>query len=212
MALQVSGQLVKGGAPGPVFPQDQQGAVLVTEQNPRYYQGVYNGNTYCWQTLAAATPTGAVPLAAAGTPIIAVWNPPGSGKNVIILQTSVAVRNVGTTLGLGSFWFSGGPTATITQAASIPVNMLSMTAAGSIAKAFSAVALTGSTALLSLRPIAGTGYNATVAATVAMGPSIEDTAGGVVVIPGNLLAVTCSVTGGTASTVDAGLVWLELPI
>jgi hypothetical protein len=212
MGLQVQGQNTKTGAPGQPFPQDQQNAPLVTELNARYYQNVYNGQSYCWQTLAAAAPTGAVPLGAAGTPIIALWNPPGSGYNAVVIQTSVAVRNVGTTLGLGSFWFSGGPTATITAAASVPLNMLTLTQAGSKMKAFSATALTGSSALLSMRPISGTGYNASVATTVAMGPSIEDTAGGIIVIPGNLIAITCSVTGGTGSTVDAGLVWVELPI
>lgn len=185
--------------------------ILVTELMPRYYENIYRGKVFSVAANAVATPTGAVPLGAAGTPLVAIYNPSGSGVNLVVLQTAVAARNVGTTLGLGSFWFSGGPTAVITAAASAYLNLLTLQGTGSSAKPYANAALTGSSALLAIRPIGALGYSATQATAVAPNGWLEDTAGGIVVIPGNVVAVSCSVTGGTGSTVDAALIWTEIP-
>lgn len=184
------------------------GSQVVTDAHGRYYEASRLGKLYC-VTASALNTTAGYPLGAAGTPLIAVWNPPGTGTNLVIIQVSVAMRANGT-VSPGSIGLSGGPTATITQATvTTPLNQFTFTTTGSVAKGYVNVALTGSTALTAIRPVIGVGA-ATSATTVFSGVATEDTAGSVIVIPGNVVALSATVSG-TAASVDAAIVWEEVP-
>jgi hypothetical protein len=209
MALQISGQSLKTQAPGAPFPQDQQGALLVTEYNPRYYQQAYLGQTFMLASTAMAG-TGFAG-AAGGTPLLGVWNPAGTGKNLIILQASVAVVATATGAGTTQFRLYGGPTAAITQATvTVPLNMLSLTASGSVAKGFVNAALTSSTAGNFLWSL-GNYYWATAAGAVITPPLYQDFSGSIIVPPGAYLALG-AVTILTSMTNDASILWAEQPI
>lgn len=215
MALQVTGQAQgvlsqsqKSGIPGSVN-TGWHNELLKSDLLPRYAYLVLNGLAFSVVANAVAAPAGAYPLGAAGVPLVAIYNPPGSGKNLIILQGSVSVRSGGTA-GAGTFGWSGGPTAAITAAASAYLNLLSLAGTGSVAKPYSNTALTGSSALTAIRPMLAAGAN-TAATQGTANICTEDVAGLIVVTPGNVVALSGAVTN-TAGVVDAGLLWAELPI
>jgi hypothetical protein len=184
--------------------------LLITELMARYYEQTYRGNKFAAQ-VAAANPTGVSTgiLGAAGTPLLLVWNPAGSGKNLVILQSFIAMRNNGT-VSPGSFVWSAGPTTPVTANLSQPLNLASLQASGSVAKFVANAAATGLSALLYVRPIMGVGA-ATTATTTGFPQGYEETAGGLIVPPGYAAAIISTVTG-TAAVVDAGIVWDEIPV
>jgi hypothetical protein len=210
MALQVSGQFIKTQAPGAPFPQDQQGNVGVSEYAPRYYLQAYSGQTF-FTSVAAAAPT-AYTGAAGGTPLIGLWNPATTGRNLILLRASVALATQATTtLNTTSIRLYGGPTAAITQATvSTPVNTLSLAGSGSIAKAYLNVATTASTALTYIESI-GSYWWSTAVGTGLTPPVMWDFAGSILVAPGNMIALS-PYAALTAATYDAALFWSELPV
>ena len=210
MALQVNGQSQKTGAPAQPFIQDQQNALLVSLLNPKYYQNLYQGATFAAQ-VANANPTGVSTgiLGAGGTPLLGIWNPAGTGKNLVVLQSFIAMRNNGT-VSPGSFVWSAGLTTPVTANLNQPLNLATLQASGSVAKFIANAAATGSSALLYVRPILGVGAATTVTST-GFPQGYEETAGGILVPPGAMAAIISTVTG-TAAVVDAGIVWAELPI
>ncbi len=209
MALQISGQSLKTGSPGQAFPQDQQNGLLVTEFLPRYYEQAYLGQTFFTSTASAGGT--AYVGAAGGTPLLAVWNPIGSGKNLVLLQAMVGVVATASGAGTTQFRLYGGPTAAITQATvATPVSTLSLAASGSVAKAFANVALTSSTALTFITTI-GNYYWASAAGAILSEPLIQDFSGAIIVAPGNMIAMG-AVSILTSMTNDAYFLWSELPV
>ncbi len=183
---------------------------LVTELQPRYYEQAYRGQTF-FTSVASAAPTAYVG-AAGGTPLVGLWNPAGSGKNLVLLRASIALAaQATTTLNTTSFRLYGGATAAITQATvSVPVSTLSLTGSGSVAKAYLNVALTSSTALTYIETI-GSYWWSTAVGTALVPPVDWDFAGGIIVVPGNMIALG-AYAALTAATYDAALVWSEVVI
>lgn len=183
---------------------------LVSELQPRYYEQVYRGQTF-YTSVAAAAPTAYIG-AAGGTPLIGLWNPAGTGKNLVLLRASVALATQATTtLNTTSIRLYGGQTAAITQGTvSVPVSLLSLTATGSIAKSYLNVALTASTALTYIESI-GSYWWSTAVGTALVPPVTWDFSGSIIVIPGNMIALG-SYAALTAATYDAALTWVEVPI
>ena len=184
--------------------------LLVSELQARYYEQAYRGQTFL-TSVAAAAPTAYVG-AAGGTPLIGLWNPASTGKNLVLLRASVALAaQATTTLNTTSIRLYGGPTAAITQATvSVPLNLLSLTASGSIAKSFLNVALTSSTALTYLESIGSYWWSSAVG-TALVPPVAWDYAGSIIVAPGNMIALS-PYAALTAATYDAALVWAEVPV
>lgn len=213
MAIQITGQgqglpsIAQKSGPPASLNSGWMAELLVSQLLPRWAYLALNGALFSVAATAVATPAAGYPLGAAGTPLVAIYNPPGSGKNALIIKASLSVRAAGT-VAAGTFGFSGGPTATITAAISAYLNLLSLQQAGSAMKPYANTALTGSTALVAIRPFmsAGAGVTQSQFANIAT----EDVDGSLVVAPGNVIALSAAVTG-TANTVDAALVWAELP-
>src|SRR5271168_3034819 len=161
MALQVSGQTLKTGANGPAFPQDQQGALVATELNPRYYLNTYAGNKFACTTAGGGVAAAATILFSTAigtfTPILAVYNPLTSQKNLVMLQSWVGVTAapLATAAQTGAFLFVVGSGQTITNAQSAtPINCLTLKASGSQAIGITAAALAGGVGNpLLLRPV-----------------------------------------------------------
>jgi hypothetical protein len=212
MAIQISGQSAKTGAPGQALPQDQQNALLVTEINPRYYQNVYAGNSYILST-TAANATGAFPFAAAGAPLLALFNPVGSGKNLILSNVGIAYETTGTGAVSLDFGLSLAGVAILgSGTVTAPTNLLSYQQSGSVAKGFINTALTSNTLSTSVVtiPILSVGLTTATSIVVPV-PALFDMGGLVVVAPGNLVTLGASATT-TAAKFDVSLLWAELPI
>jgi hypothetical protein len=181
--------------------------LMVTELMPRYYENTYRGNKY-FLALSAGGPT-AFTGGAGGTPLLSIYNPVGSGKNLVLISASVAIRATAGTAGNGSFLLWGGVSVANSGTLTKPTNMLSMSAGGSVALGSSNAATTSTTAINLIRCL-GTYYWAT-AASAFLSPINYEAAGEIVVAPGVLLALGLSVVP-TSTTCDASMIWDELPI
>jgi len=186
------------------------GDTLVSELQPRYYEQAYRGQTY-FISVAAAAGT-AYTGAAGGTPLVGIWNPANSGKNLVLLQASVGVVAAGSGVGNTQFRLYGGATATLTGTLVSPVSTLTFnsTGGGSVARAISNAATTSSTALTYIMTI-GNYYWATAAGAYLSAPIIYDCSGALIIPPGSMLALG-AVTIPTSMTNDAFLMWSEVAI
>jgi hypothetical protein len=204
-----STQSVSPGAT-PAVRQGQLGDVIVSELHGRYYEQAYRGNLFTLSVSTAAAITAYVG-AAGGTPMLAVYNPVSSGKNIVPIQ--VGYNNVVAASGAGTvsfaLWF--GPTAVITQATlTNPVNNATLNRTGSVTQCFTNVALTSSTALTNAYPV-GFYYWATAAGVIQTDRNLSDINGSIIVPPGTMIAL-----GGSAALTSAtwigSLTWEEVPI
>lgn len=187
--------------------------ILVTELQPRYYEQCYRGNTY-FLSVAAAAGT-AYTGAAGGTPLLAIHNPTGSGKNLVLKSAAVSVVAQATATGMTQFRIYSGPSVLPTGTLVQPFSALTILTGGSIAKGVSNAAMTSSTALTYVATIGTYGF---AVQTTSGGPTylltppvLWDAAGQIIVPPGNQLALG-AVTIPTSMTNDATLIWDEIPV
>jgi hypothetical protein len=182
--------------------------LLVTELQARYYEQNYRGLTF-FTSLAAAAPT-AYAGAAGGTPLVAIYNPVGSGINLVLKSALVSLVAAASAAGQTQFRLYGGPTALPTGTFVAPYSASQLSQVGSRAKAVNNAATTSSSALNYIATIA-TYYWATAASAFFVPPAAWDAAGQIIVVPGNMLALG-AVTVPTSMTNDATLFWDEVPI
>lgn len=155
-------------------------------------------------TLAA---THASPIAAGtGTPIIAIYNPTGSNRNIVIIKT-VQSHTSGTPAGPLLYNVIPNP-QNISAASTSPVSNQSFQTTGSVAKLFSNVALTGSTAGQAQRVIGGPGA---IALGAGMQTYVELHNGEFIIPPGAMVAVAAT-GAGTAHILSAYVQWMEVSI
>lgn len=204
------GQSQKSGAPSAVS-TGWHNEVLKTDLLPRYAYMVLAGKVFS-VSAAGQNPT-AYTGAAAGTPLLAVYNPPTSGVNLVGLMVGLGVQTEGTgTAGQDFALYSGVVTAIGTGTVTVPTGALSLQAAGSAAKGFSNAALTAQTGTLSLAlPLLSVGVTPGTTATKDVANGLFDCAGLVVAAPGNMIALGAAGTG-TAAKIDAVFYWAELPV
>lgn len=188
----------------------QLGDAIVSELHGRYYETTYRGNSFLLSVSTAAAVT-AFTGGAAGTPMIALFNPLGSGRNAVLNKVSVANVVASSLAGTVMFGLYFGTTAAITQATTTtPWAMNTQLQSGSVMTGFRNVALTGSTAATNLIPIASY-YWATAAGVGLVSNGVVDLEGAVIIPPGSYVAL-----GGSAALTSAtwvgSLQWEEVPV
>jgi hypothetical protein len=191
--------------------QLQLGELGVSEVLPRFTALNWSGLVFSYSVSSAAAIT-AYTGGAAGQPQIAIFNPPGSGKNFVLLGANygnVVAASAAGTVSWG-LWF--GQTALTSVAQTVfATNNLNLNSTGSAAKVYANTALTGSTALTNVLPL-GSYYWATAAgaALVTQASPIE-LPGAIIIPPGSMAAL-----GGSAALTSAtwigNLTWAELPV
>lgn len=209
---QVGPSSTQSSSPGtnPAVRQGQLGDVITSNLHGAYYEQAYRGNVFTLSVSTAAAIT-AYTGAAGGTPQLAVYNPPNSGRNIVPIQAGY--NNVVAASGAGTvswaLWY--GPTVPITQTTlTYPVNNATLNRVGSVTQCFTNVALTSSTALVNAYPI-GFYYWATAAGAFLGGPTLVDINGSFICPPGTMMAL-----GGSAALTSAtwigSLTWEEVPL
>lgn len=200
---------------GPVTGQDganpnlRQGRVsdlIVDDAHGKYNEAVSRGNVY--QLSVAAGAATAFTGGAGGTPLVSVYNPVGSGKNLSILMIGLGIHASASGAGVVAFYLYGGPSAANTGTLTSPTNLLTLQTGGSVAKGSSNAATTSTTAVGLVLPVAS--YYWATAASAFSNPSLFDIAGAVVCAPGNLVAFGGS-AALTSATYDVAMIWEELP-
>jgi hypothetical protein len=213
MAL-IQGQVgpqTNGPNSSPVLRALYSGELGVADVHARYQEAQCRQNVYCLFS-TAQNPTGAFPFAAAGTPLIGLINPTGSGKNLVLLGVGLSIQTTGTAAVTTTFGLTlTGLLVTGSGTVTNPTNMYTCLTTGSVAKGYLNTAMTSNTIQGSIvtLPIVSIGLTATTAVTNPM-PALYDVAGLIVMAPGTVLALGVSATL-TAAKVDSTLIWEEIP-
>jgi hypothetical protein len=184
------------------------GDLLVSELRGRYASAALRGKLFSVTTPAAVTAAAGTntPITAAAAALLALYNPIGSGKNLLVNKASVITVS-GTPA--GPAWWNYAVNQNITATPNVtPRNALLQGAAASVAQGFSNTALTGAAAMTVLRP--ATRISA-VAAGFNESPAFEDIGGDIVVPPGCVLALATAGTG-TSHSLIASILYEELSI
>jgi hypothetical protein len=203
--LMIRGPLQGGtGTPAP-FTATTTGAQRVADAHARYFEAVRLGNVY-FASIASGGPTAYVG-AAGGTPLLAVHNPTGSGKVLVLLAAAGLIRVTASGAGTTDLALWAGASVTPTGTQTSPKNALTFLSGG-VGLGFSNAALTGSTALSLALPL--NGYYWATAAGAYANQGFVDIAGLIVLKPGTQAALGATVVP-TSTTWDASLWWEEVP-
>lgn len=189
-----------------------------------YYEQAALGNMFSYggvsTTLVAANAT-ATSLTATAQPIIGIYNPVNSGKNLVLVETLVLITNVAASAvspmafvyvsasGTAAAGISSGSTSIIQRQLGNPTP--------SVAKGFAfSTALTGLTGNLTNTNLP---FNSTQivqpepsTATAQMGgQSAEDNQGSWILTPGSFLGVM-GTSATTTVSVASRMIWIEIPV
>lgn len=202
LSRQASGAIAN--QPGGVF-----GELLNSKLLPDYYSLVKSGMVF-GLAVAAANPSAFVG-GAAGTPLIGLYNPMTSGKDIVLLEVALGIRTTGTaavatdTNHWGVVQGATSPTGTQTQ----PRNLYNLNAGGSSVYAMANTANTGALASSLLRPAISIGLTAATAVTNVQ-RLVDELKGQIVIPPGGYYAFGASVAT-TAASMDVAAIWAEIP-
>jgi hypothetical protein len=194
----------------PNVPGGSFGEILVSEQNPVYYQLLKAGKVVSL-AVAGANPS-AFTGGAAGTPLLGLYNPAGSGVDLVVLQARTNIRYTGSAAaaGFGLNFYGvnqGGVAVTGTQTQAR--NLYSQAATGSVAWGMVNTANTAALASSLILPGPSIG-NVAAAAGLNAGLFVDDIKGAIIVAPGCYLAYGAALAL-TAGLIDAALIWAEVP-
>lgn len=188
----------------------QLGDTIVSELHGRYYETNYRGNVFLLSVSTAAAIT-AYTGGAGGTPMLAVFNPVGSGKNLVISKVSIGNVVAATAAGTVAFGLYFGTTATITQATTVaPWSMSTQLQSGSVATGFRNVALTSGSAANNVLSL-GSYYWATAAGVADIFNNAIDFEGALIIPPGAYVALGGS-SALTSATWIGSIMWEEVPV
>jgi len=193
------------------------GDQITSNLHGQYFEQAVRGNLYSFGMTSTALSANTITLTATTTPIIGVWNPVGSGKNLVLLKAKCGITAAGNSaVAPGAFvWASSINNAALTLGSN-PFNRLTMANSGSIAKAFTiATALTGLTNNLVIQQASAFGTlvaaQGATATPMVSGDTVEEFDGAWIVPPGGVLALLNTVSTTTIS-VASMLLWEEVPI
>ena len=187
------------------------GDQIISELHGRYYETTYRNSSFLLSVSTAAAVT-AYSGGAAGTPMLALYNPVGSGKNAVINKINVANVVAASAAGTATFGLYFGTTAAITQATTVvPWNMLTQAQSGSVMTGFRNVALTSGSAANNVIPL-GAYYWATAAGAALVSGSIPADMEGSIIIPPGAYAALGGSAALTSATWIGSLQWEEVAV
>lgn len=177
----------------------------------KYQAAVEAGNVYIASvksvTVTATTDISPLP-ATTGRALLAVYNPPGTGKRLSILRINIS--HVSGTPGGPLYLDIVPPSTLITGIPTLPINARDFTAGGGVGKVFAAFVPVNAIVGVMLRPLGGF---AAVAIATASAPAShnEDIDGSISVPPGGMLAITAHATG-TSHILSGSIIFEEVTI
>lgn len=195
MLMELSSSQRKVGANAPVVlaADPFTSSAHIQEVAGRYFSSVVNGEMFTMTTGLVAAPAGISPLAAGGTPMLALYNPLNSNYYALIRKLIGLTTATGTTSPKALAINTGFSANAITQTANIVglSNFIGAPVDG-IMKGFSAVALTGSSILSLFRGLNAIGNTAAQANLNSSGEDVNDE---IIVPPGCVIAIVPMVAG-----------------
>lgn len=186
--------------------------VLITELQPRYYEQTYRGNMFNASNQAAITAPAALTASSVN---FTLYNPLGSGKNVVLAFVDITVAQLAETTA-GSYQVllcantAPGQAAPATVTALSPQSALLGSGIQPSAKVYSTATLAAIPTVI--KPLFSITSAATISGAIANGSS-DNIGGTIVVTPGNYVSVQGI---GTSETTSPGLIvsmtWAEIPV
>lgn len=188
------------------FAMSRNRAIKSALSQARYQDAVLRGNVFCGGTAA----TGVAPGTAIGTTAaFSLYNPLGSGVNLVVLKATMGY--VSGTLGAGVIhWLANtNPKASATTGTAITgVNCL-LGKANSVGQALTTATLPASPTVL--RPFCS--LDASLASSVVGTLRVEDAPDGeFIVAPGCTISLHATAAAGTSPLVVFGCTWEEVPV
>lgn len=190
-----------------------EGQIITSDLSARYGEASRLGTVYSIATAPAGYTTvaaGVSPIVAATTSVmLALFNPPLSGRNLEIVK--VYANWISGTPGAGGLVFNYSCANNITTAQNAtPVNMLTGQAAGSVARGYTGtVTLTGSTLMSYVRPLSNcTPFAAAIAATTVGLNCLDEVEGAFVIPPGCMIALAPA-AAGTSPIINGAIQYRE---
>jgi hypothetical protein len=203
---------------------DITGAQITSDAHGRFQEAALRGFLFSagmtTTSISNATFTTGT-LGATCTPIIGLWNPLGSGKNLVVLQARVQlIANAVTTFtGPGGLMWCTAVNQSAISTGIVPLSRLSLVASGSVGKGFANTALTGLSGNLTVQEASGiisfsnNFSNALTAAgqATAGGGGIDLIDGAIILVPGSVLALLGTTTPVSVSAASS-ILWEEVPV
>lgn len=194
---------------------DQSNAAVVQQAHGRYYEAVKRGNVFIGSNVITGV---AIPIYSAKENALTLWNPVGSGVDLVLLATFVnfvQTTNVAGSLVYGTVASpgaladvaTGAPFATLTAAT--PVNALVGSSIAS--QAIFSPAVNTTTANPSILRGTGISFAALTAATAVAPFTMVDWVDGSIILKPNT-AIQLVGTTAVAMTANQQFVWEEVPI
>lgn len=189
----------------------REGQTISADLTGKFAEATSRGQVFTATTAVAGVTVAAThvtPLAAGtGTPILGLFNPPGSGKNLEILKVQAAW--VSGTTGAGGLVFNVAFAQNISVAGNTVPRSNLVGGANTVALAFTNTATTGSTIGLLFRALNGcTVFAGAIAATTVGLNCGEEVEGSIVVPPGGYFAIAAGLAG-TSPIVQAAITYRE---
>jgi hypothetical protein len=194
----------------PAVPGGTFGELLDSKATPDYYTLAKNNRVFVLG--AANVNPSAFTGAAAGTPLLGLYNPANSGVDLVMLMLRLNVRSTGTAAQTGqgfAFWAAnqGGVAPTGTQ--TVARSAYSQALTGSMAYGMVNVANTGAVASAIIAPSISVGAPTTTPG-VNVGVLVDEIKGSIIIAPGSYLAFG-AYQAMTAGLLDVALTWAEIP-
>lgn len=207
----VGERIVTGG--DAKFRSDPTSASVITAAHGELWEAARLGRVFLVASAVGATLNGQTnPLGAAGTPLVAIHNPPGNTKAAVIWKAFCSLICGASATPVLPVWnYIPAPAGITAAGGSAAVNML-LGGQGSSMKTFVGAALTGSAAATFLRPFMGNFNDPRHAGTTSetsAGILVEETNGGIIVPPGVCLIANAA-PAGAAVTGCIGFIYEEV--
>lgn len=208
-------QPARGGRTGELLSADAHGRFQEAALRGALFSAGMNLTSISNVTFTTAT------LGVTCTPIIGLWNPMNSGRNLVVLQARVQLiaTAVTTFTGPGSLMWCTAVNQSAISTGITPLSRLSLTASGSVAKGFANTALTGLSGNLTVQEASGlisfsnnfsNALTAAGQATASPG-GIDNIDGAIILVPGSVLALLGSTTPISVSGASS-ILWEEVLI
>ena len=197
---------------------------IVAELHGKYYTNTYRGNCFTVSTVGAGL---AVPISSSTAPVVMLWNPLGSGKNLVPLRF-VATGAFNTTyvqgsinllavFGAGSVIATGSAITAFNQSV-LGTNLFNaQLGGGNVSVMKSSANGTNTIAAASVLVVASMGSlnPSTLAGAVAASPAAQALVydfDGTMIIPPGVAVYPASSAGASSALVVMSFTWAEVPV
>jgi hypothetical protein len=185
--------------------------LLSAQLHPAYYEAARRGRLFIQTTVPAGV---AIPISTTTSPLMVIWNPSGSGRNVVLMRLSIGYVSGTTVAGAVGLSYTTGAGANVaTGAAFTAFNQVNPT--NGFVGAGQQSAIKTSSAATNTLGAAGTWFYTifqnlavTSATTVASNECTHDFAGSIIVPPG--VAVWLTASAASSALYSQTWTWEEI--